>query len=101
MPNLKKLKIYIPSFNRYDLLITQVDKLVSCIELNQIKNVQIVIRDNASTDRRYTQLPTKYFQDYVIIKRNPVNIGLVGNLINGFLEKDWDYIWLLSDDDIL
>ncbi len=95
------LLIYIPSFNRYDLLVNQIDNLILSIENDHIFKVKIFVNDNASTDKRYKSLLHKYPQDYVTINRNNINIGLVGNLINGFMQINWDYIWLLSDDDIV
>ena len=96
---MKKLLIHIPSYNRYDLLVGQLQVLSTSIENDNIKNVRIVVSDNASTDKRYLDLPNQYQQDYIAIKRNCSNIGGIGNMIRGFELDDWDYIWSLSDDD--
>jgi len=97
---MKKLLIYIPSYNRYDLLVRQLTALAQAIEENEIENISIAVSDNASTDERYQQLKNVFPQTHISISRNDVNLGLVGNLIHGFEQKGWDYIWLLSDDDV-
>jgi len=96
-----KLLIYIPSYNRYELVFAQLKLIVADISSNNISDVNVYVNDNCSSDNRYLDLPRHYKQDYVEIHRNEVNIGLVGNLIYGFQLSGWDYIWVLSDDDIL
>lgn len=98
---MKNLLIYIPSYNRYEKLIAQLNKLIESVERDGVRNVRILANDNASTDDRYLGLQNVYTQPYISIKRNALNIGLVGNLIRGFEQEGWDYIWLLSDDDIV
>jgi len=98
---MKKLLLYIPSYNRYDLLVRQLAVLSQAIEAEGIGNIAIAISDNASTDERYLQLKNVFPQAYISVSRNDVNLGLVGNLIHGFEHKRWDYIWLLSDDDVI
>lgn len=96
---MKKLLIYIPTYNRYELLVKQLSGLLGAIEQYNIQNVRVVVSDNASMDGRYLKLKGLFPHDVLEVRRNEVNIGLVGNLIRGFEQPDWDYIWLLSDDD--
>lgn len=96
---MKKLLIYIPSYNRYDLLVQQLTALTQAIEADRIRNISISVSDNASPDERYFHLASIFPQNYLSVSRHDVNIGLVGNLIHGFEKSGWDYIWLLSDDD--
>ena len=96
---MNKLLIYIPSYNRYDYLIRQLNLLCSEIQEDLISNVNIVVSDNASSDYRYHHLQDIYPSPLVRIKRNRLNIGSVGNVTRGFEEDNWDYIWILGDDD--
>ena len=98
---MNKLLIYIPSYNRYDLLVKLLDALVQSVYNDTINNICIVVSDNASTDKRYLELAKQYEQEYIIIKRNRINIGAVANVIRGFEFDEYDYIWILSDDDIV
>lgn len=98
---MKRLLIYIPSYNRYDLLVQQLAVLSQAIDAGNITNVSIIVSDNASPDVRYLTIKQSFPQQYLSVSRNNVNIGIVGNLIHGFEQKDWDYIWLLSDDDVI
>ena len=98
---MKRLLIYIPSYNRYDLLVKQLSVLSQAIEAGAIGNVSIAVSDNSSQDKRYLKLKQAFPQYYITVSRNDVNIGLVGNLIHGFEQTGWDYIWLLSDDDVI
>src|SRR6266568_2335266 len=98
---MKRLLVYIPTYNRFDLLNEQLNVLCNAIETDGISNVNIVVSDNASTDERYLDLPALHKQEYVLIKRRTVNIGGVANVISGFEIPNWDYIWILSDDDII
>ena len=98
---MKKLLIYIPSYNRYELLCQQIEFLIQDIDSHDLKNTRVIVNDNASTDERYLTLPNRFQKEYFSFHRNDVNIGLVGNLIRGFEQADWDYIWILSDDDIV
>lgn len=98
---MNKLLIYIPSYNRYDLLVKLLEVLVQSVYNDTINNICIVVSDNASTDKRYLELAKQYEQEYIIIKRNRINIGAVANVIRGFEFDKYDYIWILSDDEIV
>jgi len=96
---MKSLLVYIPSFNRYEFLIRQISTLITSIENNKLQNVRIIVRDNASTDHRYLSLNNEFTRPYIKFRRNKLNVGIAANIIKGFEEGSWDYIWILSDDD--
>ena len=98
---MNRLLIYIPSYNRFDLLVQQLTVLSLAIDAGDISNISIAVSDNSSPDDRYLRLKQAFPQHYISVSRNNVNIGLVGNLIHGFELSNWDYIWLLSDDDVI
>lgn len=98
---MNSLLIYVPSYNRYEFLSEQLENLTSQIDAGKYTNIKIIVSDNASTDPRYLKLSSKFPRNYLTIRRNTVNLGLVGNLISGFLIEHWDFIWMLSDDDVV
>jgi glycosyltransferase involved in cell wall biosynthesis len=64
--------------------------------------VDILISDNASTDN--TQEIVDQYQQYspfIRYHRNPENIGFDGNIVICIKYARGEYIWFLSDDDIL
>ena len=95
---MKLLSIYIPSYNRYDLLIQQLDEIYSSYIIDDLN---IIVSDNSSNDLRYIDLDKRYNFENFIYQRNFFNIGADANIVNGFLNLDSKYIWILSDDDLL
>ena len=96
--NNKTLTIYIPSYNRYDLLIQQLDEIYSS---TKIEELNVIVSDNFSNDLRYFDLNKRYNYENYIYKRNLFNVGGDANIVNGFLNLGSKYIWILSDDDLL
>lgn len=94
----RKLSICIPTFNRstsLELLLYRLKSESNCC------NVEIIVSDNASTDQ--TQLVCKNFHkiyNNFIYVRNQINIGFHNNLLNVMNLANYEYIWILSDDDI-
>ncbi|MDA7765532.1 glycosyltransferase [Flavobacteriaceae bacterium] len=95
---MKLLTIYIPSYNRYDQLIQQLDQIYSSSIIDFLK---IIVSDNSSDDLRYIDLDKRYNYENFIYKRNLFNVGGDANIVNGFLNLGSKYIWILSDDDLL
>lgn len=96
---MKKLLIYIPSYNRYELLVRQITMLLRSIDVCHIQNIRIVVSDNASPDERYRKLASKFSHAFLKVTRNELNIGAPLNVIKGFEYEGFDYLWILSDDD--
>ena len=95
---MKLLTIYIPSYNRYDLLIQQLDEIYSS---SIIDDLNIIVSDNNSNDLRYIDIVTRYNHVNFKCNRNLFNVGADANIVNGFLNLDSKFIWILSDDDLL
>ncbi|MCO4799372.1 MAG: glycosyltransferase family 2 protein [Colwelliaceae bacterium] len=98
------LTIAIPTFNRSDKLLLQLENVCSQISLLENKNVCLLIQDNCSTDN------TEEICSLIIEKYNSVNISYYKNERNlGFdrnvdlcvKNSNSDYVWTLSDDDDL
>ena len=77
----KTLTIYIPTYNRYDLLIQQLDVIYSS---SKIEELNVIVSDNFSNDERYIDLDKRYNYENFIYKRNPFNVGADANIVNGF-----------------
>lgn len=93
------LTIAIPTFNR-------VDKLKQSLELvikySAEYNIEILISDNASTDGTENCVRNiQKIHSNIKYYKNSENLGFDGNFLNCFERASGEYIWLLSDDDIL
>ncbi|TKF23449.1 glycosyltransferase family 2 protein [Vibrio genomosp. F6] len=103
--NLNSLTIYIPTYNRTDILYQLLSNLFEKLNSNVTKyeNVKVIISNNAS-EQSYSNVELlikeqeRIFVDY---DTNPINIGLSGNILKGFMKNDSDFLWILSDDDFV
>lgn len=96
------LSICIPTFNRKDILQINLERLISFFEKNEIKNVNIMISDNASTDGTLDLLQyccSKY--EYISFSRNETNIGFDRNYEKAASMSTGKYTLILGDDDTL
>ena len=93
------LTIFIPTFNRADVLDKNLCLL--CTEISQQElPVTVVISDNASRDN--TESVSKKYAtqfDFVSYKRNAQNLGMDGNFLSCFELGSGKYTLLLGDDD--
>lgn len=98
------LTIAIPTYNRAKLLDEQLAWLTQAIK-NFESVCEILISDNCSTDN--TQDIIKKWQIILSSKiiyqsnKNPVNIGLMENIIYCLNSATTKYVWTISDDDII
>lgn len=95
------LSICIPTRNRwYSLQYT----LKSIIDQDEFKSwyVEIVISDNASTDKTETEIK-KLCKNYdnIVYYRNKENMWFWPNIINALSLWRGEYLWLLGSDDFL
>jgi glycosyltransferase involved in cell wall biosynthesis len=86
------LTIAIPTFNRLQSLKITIDSLSSIIEDNRL---EVVVTDNCSDDA--TPIYLKSIENVITYKRNHLNLGIEGNIIQSLLNSSGQYIWLLSD----
>jgi FkbM family methyltransferase len=104
---MRKLCIAIPTYNRCEELERALEDLLSLIrgEKNQNK-IEILISNNGSTDNTAEVIDdfvNKFKALSVPVKKitNSLNLGFDKNLLNCFLNCEADYVWYLSDDDIV
>ncbi|MDO6764800.1 glycosyltransferase family 2 protein [Agarivorans sp. 1_MG-2023] len=97
------LTIYIPSYNRSEYLSRTLSNLSASIEKFGLESdVCIVVSDNCSEDSGYSDIVHDYSsKSYFSYVRQTVNIGLAANINFGFSSLNFEYIWVLSDDDSL
>ena len=97
------LTIGIPTYNRASILRGTLINLAKQIEKSGLRDVEIVISDNCSTDEtvsvcaeiaaQFPSVPTRYFC-------NDTNIGFDRNVDALFHRSNAEYIWTFSDDDV-
>ena len=95
-----KLLIYIPTWNRYESLMEQLEILKSVTKKDEFI---VVVSDNASTQKEYLKvMDFCNDQSNFEYRKNCSNLGANPNIANGFLFCDKaEYLWILSDDDLL
>lgn len=95
---MKLLTIAIPTFNRSQYLRSCLDALCP----NITDEIQIVVRDNCSTNYFFDDFITPYVDKYGVIPiKNKVNIAMEGNIVRCFEECETKWLWILGDDDIV
>jgi glycosyltransferase involved in cell wall biosynthesis len=93
----KILTIGIPTFNRSDVLIKNIDYILS---LNILDRIELLVIDNNSDDDTYSLLFSKYKNKFTFIK-NETNIGFSKNTIKLFSMCKTKYLLWLSDEDFI
>lgn len=94
---LPNLSIFIPTFNRNSEVNQRLKELIPLINGTAIR---IEIVDNCSDIPVTRTLPSD-IKNYVNITTNPYNVGLVGNIIKCMELCKTEWLWILSDDDIV
>lgn len=98
------LSLYVPTYNRAALLSQALQAILSQITLETAPLVEVLVVDNASTDatpavvqKAQADFPHVPFQ-YI---RRPVNIGADRSLTDSPNLARGEFVYMLSDDDIL
>lgn len=96
-----KLSICIPTYNRKDKVLRQLSKVVPQLSEYNSDEIEVIVSDNCSTDGTSDVL-SKMKEEYGIkLVTQTSNLGLVGNLYFLFENATGEYIWFLSDDDLV
>jgi len=104
---MRKLCIAIPTYNRCAELERALNDLLVLIWGGKNQNkIEILISNNGSTDNSAGVINeyTKKFECIgvpVLQITNSTNIGFDKNLLNCFMGSEAEYVWYLSDDDIV
>ena len=94
--NKKVLTISIPTYNGSKTIERALDSLFS--QLDEVKNVEILVSDNKSTDQ--TAALVKKYPD-VSYYCNEINYGIDKNIALSIEKAKGDYVWVMGDDDYL
>jgi len=93
------LSICIPTYNREKLLKESLSKIIEQISNNKLSDkVEIIISDNASSDDT-SKIVSWYWYNFLRYFKNDINIGGNNNVIKVTEYANWEYLWLLTDDD--
>jgi len=97
---MNKLFIYIPTYNRLNSIVAQLNSLIPQLKNN--KNVRLHINDNASTQYDLQSLASVIPINNISIRKNECNIDGGANQILGFTYcRPDEALWILSDNDIV
>lgn len=93
-----KIIAVVVTYNRKDLLLKCIDKI-----LNQtVRELDVVVVDNASTDGTETAIKDKYTNEKRVIYVNTgSNLGGAGGFSYGIrwaVENKYEYLWIMDDD---
>jgi glycosyltransferase involved in cell wall biosynthesis len=95
---MKQLLIYIPTFERSEILLKQ----LQVISNQKSSEFDVIVSNNGSSDKGYFKVADFCNKNDFIYSKLPTNIGVCSNIINAFLYVNhYHYIWILSDDDLL
>jgi GT2 family glycosyltransferase/glycosyltransferase involved in cell wall biosynthesis len=90
-----KVSIVIPVFNQLDYTKKCIESLVSTIDLT----VELIIVDNASTDKTYEYLSTyKNNKLKFVVIRNTENLGFPKAVNRGLIESSGNYVVIANND---
>ncbi len=95
------LSIVIPTYNRAKYLDKCLGTLLSQFEEAFKELIEVMVSDNCSDDNTYAVV-SKYQQMGFPLKynKNPMNIGMDGNIIQSYKLANGKYVQILGDDDI-
>jgi hypothetical protein len=99
-PSRPRLSLCISTYNRAAWLAKNLENW-SQLYPKPVAGVEILVCDNASTDRT-AKVAARYCRraDFSY-RRNPVNVGMLGNLRETTMAAKGDYIWIIGDDDLI
>ena len=94
------LTISVPTYNRANLLERQLENLLN--QVGQHNGIEILVCDNYSNDKTQ-EVVEKYQKKNNCLKyfRQKKNEGLDKNVLSCYENAKGDFVWFLSDDDII
>ena len=98
---MQKLSIVIPTYNRREKLLRQ---LHAIFEQPESKNVEVTVLDNHSDydceNVVFSEFPKEQYS-YLRVITHPYNIGGNMNISLSFYYATGDWLWMMSDDDVV
>lgn len=95
------LSIYIPTYNRVNEVVKQLQFFLEEMKEIDINRVEIIVNNNCSTDDTEEKVLKITEGTFVKYHKNTSNIGIVGNVYEAAKLVKGKYFWLVSDDDEL
>lgn len=96
------LSICIPTYNRAKLLEENLNKIVAQLDDMRFSDfVEIIISDNNSSDNTQNLIESFWKKYNVKYFKNHHNIWWNANVIKVTEYANWEYLWMLSDDDCI
>jgi glycosyltransferase involved in cell wall biosynthesis len=89
------LSIAVPTFNRVDCLRETLSPLLEGGLISP--QIQLVVFDNASDDGTSEWLESLRGRPGCSVVRQPLNLGLEGNIVDAMLRSPGEYVWTVSD----
>jgi len=100
----KKITVCLPTYNRATYIERQLTFFLKEIENTPeiLEHIDFIVADNASQDET-PQLLKKWHSEssFFKLQTNKENLGLIGNIISLRDLCNTEYVWFVSDDDIL
>jgi glycosyltransferase involved in cell wall biosynthesis len=98
-PN-KSLTIAIPTFNRADLLYQCLSRVL--LQARRLPDVDVLVVNNGCTDSTADVLDRFVLDGFSFqVIELPVNEGMAISQYECFVKAKGDYVWILSDDDLI
>ena len=98
------LSLCVPTYNRASLLAEALGAILAQVTPSMAGLVEVVVLDNASPDvtaQVVAQAQADYPAALMRYVRRPVNIGCDGNFTDAPNQAEGEFVYLLSDDDVL
>lgn len=100
--NHPRLSLCIPTFNRAQVLSVCLQSLIAQCQKRPLGEIEICVSDNASPDETQNILKTAQAQFPLLrFSRHDVNKKIDRNIVSAAKLARADWIWFLSDDDVL
>ena len=96
---MKLLSICIPTYNRPDKIKNLYQSFLNSALEKYGDKIEIVICDNS--DHENSCLNQTNLGDLVCYHKNHINLGFEGNLIQCVKQANGEFIWIISDDDLI
>ena len=97
------LSICIPTYNRVDNLVENIEKIIFEIKKYNLDKIKVHISNNSSLDdtQKVIEKYIKKYPNLISLTNQKFNVGPDANFFSALFLSDGDYKWLLGDDDII
>lgn len=97
---MKKLSIYIPTYNRKSFLKRQLEFIFNDAK-EYLSEIEVIVSDNASDDGTKEMVQEFSIEHDLTYYRNETNLGIVANAYLCEKYSNGEFLWTVGDDDFL